>query len=41
MLSITHDPAFAARADLIVFLEAGRVVECGTPTELLPYVVGA
>jgi ATP-binding cassette subfamily B protein len=42
VLSITHNPAFAARADLIVFLEAGRVMECGTPAELLrPYVVGA
>ena len=42
VLSITHNPSFAARADLIVFLEAGRAVECGTPAELLrPYVVGA
>lgn len=42
VLSITHNPAFAARANLIVFLEAGRAVECGTPAELLrPYVVGA
>jgi ATP-binding cassette subfamily B protein len=32
---ITHDPLLAERADLILYLEGGRVVECGTPAELL------
>ncbi len=32
---ITHDLRHAARADAILFLEAGRVVERGTHAELL------
>lgn len=32
---ITHDLAFAASADRIVYLEGGRVVERGAPDELL------
>ncbi len=32
---ITHDLRHAARADFIICLEAGRVVERGTPSELL------
>ena len=34
-LLITHEPRLAARADVILYLEAGRVRECGTPAELL------
>ncbi len=34
-LLITHEPRLAARADLILYLEAGRVRERGTPAELL------
>src|SRR5207248_9459827 len=34
-LLITHEPRLAARADLILYLEAGRVQERGTPAELL------
>ena len=32
---ITHDPHHAARADLILYLEHGRIVERGTHAELL------
>src|SRR5207245_7414550 len=32
---ITHDLQLAARANLILYLEAGRVRECGTHAELL------
>ncbi len=32
---ITHDLRLAARADLVLYLEAGRVRECGTHAELL------
>ena len=32
---ITHDMAFAARADRVVFLEGGRIAEQGTHAELL------
>ncbi|HEV8265836.1 MAG TPA: ABC transporter ATP-binding protein [Gemmatimonadales bacterium] len=32
---ITHDLLLAARADLVLYLEAGRVRECGTHAELL------
>jgi ATP-binding cassette subfamily B protein len=32
---ITHDPHHAARADLIIYLEQGRIVERGTHAELL------
>jgi ATP-binding cassette subfamily B protein len=32
---ITHDLRLAARADLIVYLEAGRIRECGTHAELM------
>lgn len=32
---ITHDLELAARADMIVYLDGDRVVEHGTPTELL------
>jgi ATP-binding cassette subfamily B protein len=32
---ITHDLAFAARADRVVFLEAGRIAEQGTHAELI------
>jgi ATP-binding cassette subfamily B protein len=32
---ITHDLRHASRADLSLYLEAGRVVECGTHRELL------
>ena len=34
-LLITHDPRLAARADLILYLEAGTVHERGTHTALL------
>jgi len=34
-LLITHEPRLAARADLILYLEDGRVQERGTPAELL------
>ena len=34
-LLITHEPRLAARADVILYLEAGRVRERGTPAELL------
>jgi ATP-binding cassette subfamily B protein len=34
-LLITHDLAFAARADRVLFLSGGRIVEDGTPAELL------
>src|SRR5262249_51889057 len=32
---ISHDLGLAARADLILYLENGRVLECGTPAELM------
>jgi len=32
---ITHDPALVATADLVVYLEAGRIVEQGAPAALL------
>ncbi len=32
---ITHDPRHAATADLVLYLEQGRIVERGTPTELM------
>ena len=32
---ITHDPHHAAAADKILYLEAGRIVECGTHDELM------
>ncbi len=32
---ITHDLRQATRANLVLYLEAGKVVECGTPGELL------
>lgn len=35
VLLITHDLALAARADRIVYLEEGRVIEEGTPAALL------
>jgi ATP-binding cassette subfamily B protein len=34
-LWIAHDPELARRADQVLFVEAGRVVESGTPEELL------
>jgi ATP-binding cassette subfamily B protein len=34
-LVVTHDPRLAARCDRIVFLEAGRIVEDGSPAALL------
>lgn len=34
-LIITHDLAFAAQADRVVVLEAGRIVESGAPGQLL------
>jgi ATP-binding cassette subfamily B protein len=35
LILITHRIAAAARADRIVVLDRGRVVECGTHEELL------
>jgi ATP-binding cassette subfamily B protein len=32
---ITHDPLLAERADLILYLDQGRIIECGTPEDLL------
>ncbi|MCI0747463.1 MAG: ABC transporter ATP-binding protein/permease [Verrucomicrobia subdivision 3 bacterium] len=32
---ITHDPSHAMHADMILFLEEGRILECGTPAELI------
>ncbi len=32
---ITHNPELAKRADYVVFLDNGKVIEQGTPTELL------
>ena len=34
-LYITHDLEAASRCDRIVVIEAGRIVECGTHTELI------
>ncbi|HTL59985.1 MAG TPA: ABC transporter ATP-binding protein [Candidatus Limnocylindrales bacterium] len=34
-LLITHNPRHAAKADLILYLEQGRIVEIGTHTQLL------
>jgi ATP-binding cassette subfamily B protein len=34
-LLITHNLFQAARADRILFLEAGRILECGTHIELM------
>jgi len=34
-LWIAHDPELARRADQVLFIEGGRVVESGTPEELL------
>ena len=35
VLSVTHDPAMIAGMDRIIWMDAGRIVEDGTPSELL------
>jgi len=34
-LLVSHDLRFAARADVILYLEAGRIIERGTHAELM------
>jgi ATP-binding cassette subfamily B protein len=31
---ITHDPSLVQHADLVLYLEKGRIVECGTAVDL-------
>lgn len=35
VLMVTHDHATVMRADLVWYVEAGRLLECGTPAELM------